>query len=386
MSRVAITEYAAKRLYIGDSYTGLTVTKNTLKDALSKLAGEKSYVVKIDVGIKKRGIQKLIALDVPGSEINKIARNFFDQGYERCLIEPYIKHEQREEKYLSLSIERDGLRVMHSLVAGVEIEKHQDSVQTWIVPRSEAFVPSPFTHENGPVELTQILETMQKYHFSFLEMNPYVISSKHVIPIDITVEIDTAGQRHLPAWVSEHIISKITVSAEEKTIVKLNETSQASFNLHVLNHNGSILTLFSGGGASLIALDTLVASSLQDRIINYCEYSGAPTREETSSFTDTLLSLLLKSNSDKKVVLIAGGVSNFTDIFKTFQGIVDALKKNIDSVKKEDVCFVVRRGGLNQTEGLSYLEDFFVRNKIRHEVHGPDLSLGEVGSIIKKYL
>lgn len=71
MSRVAISEYAAKKLILGEAYTGITVTHETIDDAVSQLADSRKYIIKIDVGIKKRGKQGLIWLNVSRSDAKK---------------------------------------------------------------------------------------------------------------------------------------------------------------------------------------------------------------------------------------------------------------------------------------------------------------------------
>ena len=71
MARVAITEYAAKKLVLGDMYTGVTVTKETLKNTVDSLSDSGVFIVKIDVGIKKRGKQGLLRLNVQKSKVDQ---------------------------------------------------------------------------------------------------------------------------------------------------------------------------------------------------------------------------------------------------------------------------------------------------------------------------
>jgi ATP citrate (pro-S)-lyase len=164
------------------------------------------------------------------------------------------------------------------------------------------------------------------------------------------------------------------------------EGTAAALTLKTLNKDGSILTLLSGGGASLVAMDALVTAGLQEKIINYSEYSGAPTRDETHAYANTLLQVLFASQAPKKVILIAGGVANFTDIMTTFEGLVDAFTDNVEQLKKENIYVCIRRGGPNQEKGLAHLRDFLTSHDIPHDVHGPSLSLGEVGELVTKHL
>lgn len=387
MARVAITEFAAKKLLLGDTYPGISVTNSTYANEIAQLSYTHLFVVKVDTGIKKRGKAGLVTTNVARDTIQSVVAEFFNKGYERCLIEPHIPHEASEEKYLSLTLERTGVRIFYSNKGGVNIESNKDSLQDRLISYTEISK----TNFNGlsikGINLQNLFLKMKKNHISFLEINPYIVQNNTCMALDLAVEIDSAKERSFPEWFQKnHIVSNQSNYPEEQQVLDLDARSQASFNLKILNPNGSILTLLSGGGASLVTFDTLVAHSLQGEIINYCEYSGAPTREETESFSNILFSVLKKSSKEKKVILIAGGVSNFTNVLLTFEGVVDAIKHNLDSLKDHHVSFIVRRGGLLQEEGLLYLKNFLLDNKLPCEVYGPELSLGELGTLVKKYL
>ena len=53
-----------------------------------------------------------------------------------------------------------------------------------------------------------------------------------------------------------------------------------------------------------------------------------------------------------KILIIGGGIANFTDVKKTFKGIVRALKQYGDKLIEGGVKIWVRRGGPNFEEGL----------------------------------
>lgn len=52
-----------------------------------------------------------------------------------------------------------------------------------------------------------------------------------------------------------------------------------------------------------------------------------------------------------KYLLIGGGIANFTDVAKTFTGIIQALEEYKDKLQKNHVKIYVRRGP-NYKEGL----------------------------------
>ena len=51
--------------------------------------------------------------------------------------------------------------------------------------------------------------------------------------------------------------------------------------------------------------------------------------------------------SQPKVLIIGGGIANFTDIAATFYGIIDALRDQAAALIKHRVSIWVRRGGPN---------------------------------------
>lgn len=384
MSRVAITEYAAKKLVLGEDYKGVTVTKDTVDEAVEKAADNTGYIVKIDVGIKKRGKQGLVRLNVAKSDLKQALSELFALGYDRCIVEEMVPHETKDEQYISIDVLRDSALVLYSKEGGVDIEENSHAVQRITVPRKEVLAgKTEITLDSVP--LSELLFAMQQFHLSFIEINPFLFVNGSFVALDMAAEIDDAKASKLPAWAQDHIIKRAS-SPQEMAVLLQDEKTSAALTLKTLNKNGSILTLLSGGGASLVAMDALVTSGLQDKIINYSEYSGAPTRDETQAYATTLLEVLFASDAQKKVILIAGGVANFTDIMITFQGLVDAFTESLSELQKRNIYVCIRRGGPNQEKGLAHLRDFLSKNGIPHDVHGPSLSLSEVGTLVANHI
>ncbi len=384
MARVAITEYAAKKLVFGEVYTGVTVTPESITEAVDSLRFDGVFIVKIDVGIKKRGKQGLIRLNVKKEEVAEALTQLFMKGHTRCVIEEMVSHETEEEKYLSIDIGREGAHVLYSPQGGVEIEEKHDAIQRFFVPRADVLRGTTTIDIEG-VPLDMLLSAMQHNHMSFMEINPFLVKNGLFTALDMAVEVDDAKAGKLPEWAQEHLI-KHARSAAEKAVQRQDEMTTAALTLKILNENGAILTLLSGGGASLVTMDALVTAGLQDQIINYSEYSGAPTRDETNAYVVTLLDVLFASEAPKKAILIAGGVANFTDIMTTFSGIIDAFGEKIAELQKQNIYVLARRGGPNQEKGLASLRDFLTTNKIPNDVYDPSLLLGEVGAHIKKQI
>jgi ATP citrate (pro-S)-lyase len=53
-----------------------------------------------------------------------------------------------------------------------------------------------------------------------------------------------------------------------------------------------------------------------------------------------------------KVLIVGGGIANFTNVAATFKGIIQALKEYKDRLQQHKVRIFVRRGGPNYQEGL----------------------------------
>jgi succinyl-CoA synthetase beta subunit len=384
MARIRITEYAAKKLVLGDNYAGITLTPDTLTTAVSPLSDTSQYVLKIDTGIKKRGLAGLVKVNLAKADITPAAQAFFALGHNRCIVEVMQPYDDSDEQYLSIDIGRTGATILHSRSGGVAIEEHADTIAKYLILHTTTPTEEVLAEMPG-VNLSEILTTMATYHISFLEINPFMVKGDTFTALDMAAECDSAKTNLLPDWCNDHIITS-TLTSPEQEVAEQNDRSQASLNLKVLNQNGSILTLLSGGGASLVTIDALVTAGLQSEIINYSEYSGAPTRDETYAYVKTLLGVLFASSAKKKVILIAGGVSNFTDIKETFLGIIDACSEVIAELQAAGVTVCVRRGGLNQDAGLAFLREFFTANHIPAEIHGPDLPLSAIGDIVKHNL
>jgi succinyl-CoA synthetase beta subunit len=58
-----------------------------------------------------------------------------------------------------------------------------------------------------------------------------------------------------------------------------------------------------------------------------------------------------------KVLIIGGGIANFTDIAETFKGIVKAIRVLKDKLLAHNVRIFVRRGGPNYQEGLRFMQE-----------------------------
>lgn len=108
--------------------------------------------------------------------------------------------------------------------------------------------------------------------------------------------------------------------------------------------------MVAGGGASVVYADTISDLGFGGELANYGEYSGAPTEELTYQYAQTILRLMTAEphkSGKGKVLIVGGGIANFTDVAKTFKGIIRALRKFQAQLKAVGATVWVRRGGPN---------------------------------------
>ena len=72
---------------------------------------------------------------------------------------------------------------------------------------------------------------------------------------------------------------------------------------------------------------------------------------------------------DGKILIIGGGIANFTNVAATFKGIIRALKEYKNQLINHSVKIFVRRGGPNYQEGLK---------GVPIRVFGPDTHITEI--------
>lgn len=346
--------------------------KDSLK-IISQLDPAGRYVLKVDQGIKKRHKQGLVAVDIIPAAIADHLKTFAAKGYRHYLLEPFIEHEAGGECYFSVERVRDGLQILYSLEGGVEIEQAGDSVQR-LLYQGEAQQLHAVTSQLGVADewLTQLIVRIDELHISFVEINPLVIQDGQPVLLDCAVEVDSAAAYFVDEWSLSDDIAALTLTPAEQAVAELAANSASSFSLKVTYANGALGMLLSGGGASVAIADEVCNLGQADNLLNYGEYSGNPTREETHLYTAQVLNLLLASTAKKKALVIAGGVANFTDIKQTFNGVIEALESHKDQLSHQHIKVFVRRGGPNETEGLAMMRTFLEKHDLYGDVVGSD--------------
>ena len=423
MAQKNIYEYDAKKLlatqlpkyYPEFNYHNKLVIIECDTD-LEKAIAENSWiqtekvVVKPDQLFGKRGKANLILLDASCDEMKDFCYSNLDRVCEignvrgelkRLLVEPFVPHEK--EYYVSITSDRENDIIHFSFEGGIFIEENWNKVSHIPVPLGTDI--NSFDLKNKLPDLGDLEEILipfikglfQVYinqDFAFLEINPFAITKdKKIVPLDVKARLDdTATFLHLDTWGNPDNPIEFpagfgqVLSEEEELIRELDEKTGASLKLKILNRDARIWTMVAGGGASVIYTDTVVDLGLGNELGNYGEYSGNPSREHTEIYAQTIIDLITENPDPKgrtKYLIIGGGIANFTDVKATFAGIVSAIRKSVDKLKKANVKILVRRGGPNEKQGLELMKQVGEETGVPIEVYDRYTHMTRIVSLIE---
>lgn len=392
MPRQKLSEYRAKTILsksLEIDYKGWPVDADQpLQPQLEEPASAAgSFVIKVDEGVKGRFKKGLVILDVKADNLAQAAESLSAKGHRWLIVEPMVGHDSSEERYLSLMSDREGLSLKYTTQGGVDVEQHAESIQTVSLDDNPDWESLSANTGINSGKLQRLAETFVDNYFVFLEINPYLTDASGLRILDAAVEVDDAAEFFVDSWQADDFrrYAERALSPEELSVQELDANSPASFNLSVLEPNGSIFLLLSGGGASVVVADEVYNQGHGKELANYGEYSGNPNTEETYVYTKSVLRLLLNSSASRKVLFIGGAVANFTDIAKTFAGVMRAIDEVVDELKEQQVKVFVRRGGPNQEKGLAQIEALLAKHNLLGAVHSPATPLTvAVGEALKE--
>ncbi len=414
MARRGIREYDAKRVFykMMPKYTGEKVTFDIMPilvgpdTDLDKLVDDNPWlenirlVVKPDQLFGKRGKSGLVLLNCSFDE----AKNFIKQKMgksatvgkvkgrlEYFLVEPFLPHDL--EYYIAMKMDADGDHIYFSTQGGVDIESVWETVkEVTIGPLDDIELETKDLLLDISAQEKKLLEPFLKGMYKFfsnhdlvyLEINPFTIVDNKIKVLDMVAKMDdTAMFQNVGVWDMDKFPEPFGKDpAEEEAYIKsLDEKTGASLKLTILNPEGRVWTMVAGGGASVVYADTIVDLGAGKELSNYGEYSGNPSTEETYLYAKTILTLMTnqKHKTGKgKILIIGGGIANFTDVAKTFTGIIQALREYADQMKEVGARIYVRRGGPNYKAGLDQMRTLGNDIGIPIKVFGPEVHMTSI--------
>ncbi|XP_075033046.1 ATP-citrate synthase isoform X1 [Mixophyes fleayi] len=335
-----------------------------------------SLVVKPDQLIKRRGKLGLIGVNLNLDQVKSWLKPRL--GHETTiakargtlknfLIEPFVPHKQEEEFYVCIYAAREGDYVLFHHEGGMDVGDVDSKAQKLLVGVGDRLTEqdvkshllihvAPDKREVLASFITGLFNFYDDLFFTYLEINPLVVTKNGVYVLDMAAKIDaTADYLCKAKWGDVDFPPPFGREAypEEAYIADLDAKSGASLKLTILNPRGRIWTMVAGGGASVVYSDTICDLGGVDELANYGEYSGAPSEQQTYDYAKTILSLMTREKHvDGKILIIGGSIANFTNVAATFKGIVRAIKDFQGPLKEHEVMIFVRRGGPNYQEGL----------------------------------
>jgi len=313
------------------------------------------------------------------------------------IVEPFTPHTQEQEYYISATVVDNDDVLYMSAEGGMEVE------EGWEEKVNEVRIPINMTdnemeravHANVPAGIPdeakerfvsfaiQFFKFYRDLNFAYLEINPIVMVGNDAHILDLVARLDdTAGFLMREQWGDIEFPTPFgmeDMSPEEKAIAEADAKSGASLKLTILNPEGRIWTMVAGGGASVVYADTIADLAGVKDLANYGEYSGGPTESETQFYAETIFDLMTRYEDPRgKILIIGGAIANFTDVAKTFTGIIKALDKYADKLKAHNTKIYVRRGGPNYEKGLKDIKEAAERLGLYMEVYGPDTHVTDI--------
>ncbi len=307
----------------------------------------------------KLGLVK-VNLDTAGARAavkEMIGRQVGTITISQVIVSEMVPH--KEEYYAAVKSTRDGAEVLVATCGGIEVESNWDRVKKLSVgvgenPAVEALEKlakdAGFTGEVAKKVAAfagKLFACFDNEDAQYLEVNPLVVREQdgELIALDAVCLLDGDAKFRHSDWefpfaaefgraYTQNELEVMAVDAKIKGSVKFIEIP-----------GGDTAMLPAGGGASVYYSDAVVA--LGGKLANYAEYSGDPPDWAVEVLTEKVCSL-----PGIKNIIVGGAIANFTDVKKTFGGIIAGFRKAKADGKLNGVKIWVRRGGPREKEGL----------------------------------
>ncbi|HEY3198396.1 MAG TPA: ATP citrate lyase citrate-binding domain-containing protein [Nitrospirales bacterium] len=307
----------------------------------------------------KLGLVK-VDLDLAGAQAavkEMLGRQVGSIVVSQVIVSEMVPH--KEEYYAAVKSTRDGAEILIANCGGIEVESNWDRVKKLPVevgsaPSSEAL--NKLAKEagfSGPTAekiagfAGKLFACFDSEDAQYLEVNPVVTrqSDGELVALDAVTLLDGDAKFRHPDWnfayaaefgraYTKNELEVMAVDSKIKGSVKFIEIP-----------GGDTAMLPAGGGASVYYSDAVVARGGQ--LANYAEYSGDPPDWAVEVLTEKICSLPKIKN-----IIVGGAIANFTDVKKTFGGIIAGFRKAKSEGKLNGVKIWVRRGGPREKEGL----------------------------------
>ena len=340
----------------------------TSVDELEKLGQANEWLKKSKLVVKahealgsrfKLGLVK-VDLDLKEAEAatrEMIGRHVGSITVAQVIVSEMVPH--KEEYYCAVKSTREGTDILVANCGGIEVESNWDRVKRLSLEIGQQASPDAFEKLAKDAGFTgsltkkmgdfagKMFACFDSEDAQYLEVNPVVLREQdhELIALDAVTLLDGDAKFRHPDWnfafaaefgraYSKNEMEVMTVDSKIKGSVKFIEIP-----------GGDTAMLPAGGGASVYYSDAVVARG--GKLANYAEYSGDPPDWAVEVLTDKVCSL-----PGIKNIIVGGAIANFTDVKKTFGGIINGFRKAKSEGKLKGVKIWVRRGGPREKEGL----------------------------------
>jgi ATP-citrate lyase beta-subunit len=307
----------------------------------------------------KLGLVK-VGLDVAGAKqavSEMLGRQVGPLTVSQVIVSEMIPH--KDEYYAAVKSTREGTDILLANCGGIEVESNWDRVKR--LSLEVGGTPEPAALErlakdagfSGPLAKKvaefagRMFACFDGEDAQYLEVNPVVArdGDGELVALDAVTLLDADAKFRHSDWdfpfaaefgrpYTKPELEVMGVDSKIKGSVKFIEIP-----------GGDTAMLPAGGGASVYYSDAVVARG--GKLANYAEYSGDPPDWAVEVLTEKVCSL-----PGIKNIIVGGAIANFTDVKKTFGGIIAGFRKAKAEGKLNGVKIWVRRGGPREKEGL----------------------------------
>ncbi len=327
---------------------------------------ESKLVVKAHEAIGSRmklGLVK-VGLDLDGAKSaakEMLGKAVSDVTISQVIISERVDH--REEFYIAAQSTREGAELLLASMGGIEVEANWEKVKKLAIslgsePREQQLEQlakdAGFTGDlvSKVVDFSsKLFRCLDQEDGIYLEVNPLVVrtSNGELIALDAVTMVDADARFRHPDW-NFTFASEFgrPYSDNEKAILEIDTRVKGSVKFIEIP-GGDTALLPAGGGASVYYSDAVLA--MGGTLANYAEYSGDPPDWAVEALTEKVCSL-----KGIKRIIVGGAIANFTNVKKTFSGIMNGFRKAKSEGKLDGVSIWVRRGGPFEKEGLAAMK------------------------------
>lgn len=319
-------------------------------------------------------------------------RDQHNQPISAVLVEHGLKIKQSFYIALRYDTVTRQLVCLYSEKGGTGMDERGDTLQK--IPLSVLEKPKTFTQKPELLTTLQKLwQTFTENDASLIEINPLaqVATQDGFVCLDAKIELEDSARFRHSEW-SEYpersAFGRPPTLLEKKALqVSRSDHRGVAGESFFELPDGEIGVMASGGGASTLAMDALLAVGVKPA--NYTEYSGNPTREKVHALTTVVLSI-----PHLKGLYVVGSNANFTDIYETLAGVVDGLLESTylqpQAKSTKPFAILVRRGGPRWQEAFEMVQErlagYIQSNQIKIKLCGPDFPLLDTAQEMKNLL